>query len=174
MSPGRPAYVIGIDGRSGSGKTDLADRIADALSAPDRTVPVVHVDELVPGWHGLLGGIDRLANGVLAPLARGLPASLQRWDWVRDVDGLPQELPWAPTVVVEGVGAGATPCRPYLSCLLWLELDADERYRRAMERDGDDFRPWWDVWAAQEDEYLAAHDPRSHADVVVWAGELSR
>lgn len=169
VSADAPAYVIGIDGRSGSGKTDLADRISTALSAPDGTVPVVHVDELVPGWHGLLGGIDHLADGVLAPLAQGLPASLQRWDWVRDVEGPPLELLWAPTVVVEGVGAGAAPCRPFLSCLLWLELDAEERYRRAMARDGDEFRPWWDVWAAQEDEYLAAHNPRTHADVVVFA-----
>ena len=166
VSPDR-AYVIGVDGRSGSGKTALANRIADALSDSDRTVRVVHVDELVPGWHGLLSGIERLVDGVLAPLAQGCPATLPRWDWERGTDGPVLELAWAPTIVVEGVGVGAARCRPYLSCLLWLELDTPERYRRAMERDGEQFRPWWDVWAAQEDEYLAADDPRSHADVVV-------
>lgn len=167
VSPGPRAYLIGVDGRSGSGKTDLSTQIAATLGGASGPVPVVNVDEMVPGWHGLRHGIDRLVDGVLVPLTQGSPALLRRWDWVRDIDGDPLEMPWAPLVVVEGVGVGAARCRPYLSCLLWLELGTDERYRRAMARDGEQFRPWWDVWAAHEDRYLVANDPRSHADVVV-------
>ncbi len=164
---GRRTYVIGIDGRSGVGKTDLADVLAARLGHGARPVPVVHVDELLTGWEGLRDGIDRLVDEVLAPLAAGRSGRLRLWDWDRGTEGDVVELPWSPVVVVEGVGAGAARCGPYLSCLLWLDLDDDERYRRAMARDGDLFRPWWDVWAGQETAYLAEDRPWERADVVV-------
>ncbi len=166
---GARPYVIAVDGRSGVGKTDLAAVLADCLGGRAGPVPVVHVDQLLTGWKGLDEGIDRLVDGVLAPLAEGRSGWLRRWDWEHDADGDVVELPWAPVVVVEGVGAGAARCAPYLSCLLWLELDDAERYRRAMARDGELFRPWWDVWAAQEDDYLAADRPWERADVLVRA-----
>ena len=61
--------VVAIDGPSGAGKTTLADALAERLGCP-----VVHLDELYPGWSGLAAGIDRLDAEVLAPLAAGEPA----------------------------------------------------------------------------------------------------
>ncbi|GAB3624689.1 hypothetical protein GCM10027418_27740 [Mariniluteicoccus endophyticus] len=55
----------------------------------------------------------------------------------------------------------------YADCTVWLELDAAERKRRALARDGDAFAPWWDHWAAQEAEHWRTHDPRALADEVV-------
>jgi uridine kinase len=47
--------LIGLDGRSGSGKTWLADRLARPLDAP-----VIHLDDLYPGWDGLAQAADVL------------------------------------------------------------------------------------------------------------------
>src|SRR6202042_2836673 len=41
--------LIAVDGRSGSGKTWFAGRLARPLDAP-----VIHLDDLYPGWDGLV------------------------------------------------------------------------------------------------------------------------
>lgn len=163
----QPAYVIGVDGRSGTGKTTLAEQVAHALTTPDRAVPVVHLDDVYPGWDGLAAAVPALVEGVLQPLSHGEDARWRRWDWAADAPGGWAELAWAPTVVVEGIGATAAACRPYLACALWLEADDLVRCRRAIERDGEVFAREWDRWAAQEDAYLAADSPADSADVVV-------
>jgi para-aminobenzoate synthetase len=162
-----PAYVIGVDGRSGTGKTTLAEQLADALTTAEQPVPVVHLDDVYPGWDGLAASVPALVEGVLQPLARGEDARWRRWDWAAEAPGGWAEVAWAPTVVVEGVGATAAACRPYLAGALWLEADDDVRYRRAIDRDGEGFAREWDRWAAQEDAYLAADSPAATADVVV-------
>ncbi len=161
------AWVVGVDGRSGTGKTSLAEQLAHALSGDDAPVPVVHLDDLYPGWDGLAAAVPALVAGVLEPLSRGEDARWRRWDWAADAPGRWAEVAWAPTVVVEGVGATAAPCRPHLSATIWLEAPDDVRYARAIGRDGEGFAREWDRWAAQEVGYLDADRPAEHADVVV-------
>ena len=158
-------HLIGVDGRSGTGKTTLAARLAQVLEPAG--APVVHLDDIYPGWDGLAAGIDMLVAGVLAPLSAGHDGRWRRWNWVRDEPGDWVEMAWAPAVVVEGAGAGARACRPYLSSLLWLHTDDATRYTRAITRDGAAFAAQWDRWAAQEAAYLASDEPRAHADVLV-------
>ncbi len=163
----RAAHVIGVDGRSGTGKTNFAAQLADALSRGAAPVPVVHLDDLYAGWDGLAAAVPALVTGVLEPLSRGEDARWRRWDWDADRPGSRAEVAWAPTVVVEGVGATAAACRPHLACSLWLEAPDDVRYERAIGRDGEGFAREWDRWAAQELAYLSADGPAAHADVVV-------
>lgn len=163
----RAAQVIGVDGRSGTGKTMFAAQLAGALSTHAAAVPVVHLDDLYPGWDGLAAAVPALVAGVLEPLTRGEDARWRRWDWDADAPGDWADAAWTSTVVVEGVGATAAACRPHLACSLWLETPDDVRYERAIGRDGAGFAREWDRWAAQELVYLAADDPVAHADVVV-------
>jgi hypothetical protein len=71
------AVVVGIDGRSGSGKTALATRLEAALP---RT-RVLHLDDVYRGWWGLARGLDHLVTFTLAPLARGEAGRYRPWDW---------------------------------------------------------------------------------------------
>ncbi len=158
-------HLIGVDGRSGTGKTTLAARLAQVLEPAG--VPVVHLDDIYPGWDGLAEGIDMLVAGVLAPLCAGRDGRWRRWSWECDEPGGWAEMPWAATVVVEGAGAGARACRPYLASLLWLHTDEVTRYTRAITRDGTSFAAQWDRWAAQEAAYLVSDEPTAHADVLV-------
>ena len=41
------------------------------------------------------------------------------------------------------------------------------RRTRALERDGEAYRPWWDRWEAQDLARLACDRPRELADVIV-------
>jgi hypothetical protein len=170
--------VLAVEGRSGAGKTTLAARLAAALQAdPDAGpdgVPVVHLDDLYPGWDGLEAGSRELVDGLLVPLARGLPAACRTWDWSASCPGPLRSVPPAPFVVVEGVGCGSRAARPYLSLLVWLEVPTPVRRARALARDGALYHPHWERWAAQEDAYLIAQDPAGAADVVLGRQDTPR
>jgi uridine kinase len=152
--------VVAIDGPSGSGKTTFARELADELAAP-----LVQMDHIYPGWDGLEASVPNVVTWLLRPLAEGRPAGYHRYDWVENRYAEWHPVDTGPVVVVEGAGCGATPCQPYLSHLVWLEAPLDVRYQRAMERDGEGYRPHWDRWAAQEATHFAREGTRARADV---------
>jgi uridine kinase len=158
--------VIAVDGPSGAGKSTLADALVAALGDGD-DLPVVRLDDVYPGWDGLEAGVSRVHAEVLTTLAAGGTAVLRHHDWVTGGDGATYPVPPAPVVVLEGCGAGATVCAPYLSVLVWVDAPEAERYDRAMRRDGEAYRPHWSRWAGQEQEHFAREGTAARADVVL-------
>ncbi|GGK68589.1 adenylate kinase [Sphaerisporangium melleum] len=164
-----PAGVIAVDGPSGSGKTTLGRAIAAETAAC-----LVHMDDLYPGWEGLLGGVERLLEWILRPRAEGRPARWRRYDWTLEAYAEQwHEVPASAPLVVEGAGAGAAAAGPYLSSLVWLEAPPDVRRTRALGRDGEMYRPHWERWARQERAYFAADRVRERADLVIDTGATS-
>ncbi|WP_303373028.1 hypothetical protein [Ornithinimicrobium sp.] len=153
---GRPV-LIGIDGRSGSGKTSYAARLASQLGALEHTCETVHLDDLYQGWSGLAEALAPLCQDILEPLSRGQLARFASWDWVGDRVGETMTVPRAQVVIVEGVGTLLAPCSARLDLRVWLEAPAAFRRARALRRDGVTFAPHWDDWADQEKQLLAAH-----------------
>lgn len=164
MSPA--PVIIAIDGRSGAGKTTLAIELAARLRAHHR-VSLFHLEDLYPGWNGLMVGIDRYVATVLEPLSRGEAATWTSWDWEKHYDGDSRVTLPAEIVIVEGVGAAAAAARPLLSAVIWADSPEEIRRTRALDRDGSTYEPYWDQWAAQEEEWLRADDVPQHADVRV-------
>jgi hypothetical protein len=154
--------VLAVEGRSGSGKTTLARAVAERLAAP-----LIHLDDLYAGWDGLEQGVAALHDRVLVPLAGHRPASWRRWDWAGHRYAEEHPVPDADWLVVEGVGAGATVLRPYLSGLVWLESSDAMRKRRALARDGETYAPHWARWARHEDAFYAAERVRDRADLII-------
>jgi para-aminobenzoate synthetase len=115
----------------------------------------------------LLAGIDRYVATVLEPLSRGEAATWTSWDWENHYDGGSRVTLPAEIVIVEGVGAAAAAARPLLSAVIWADSPDDIRRTRALHRDGGTYEPYWDQWAAQEDEWLLGDDVPQHADVHV-------
>ena len=157
--------VVAVDGPSGSGKSDLADRLAKRLGAQ-----VLRVDELVPGWHGLAKMPPVVARDVLAPIATGELAAVREWNWVDDRPGELVDVRPGPFLVLDGCGSGSRVIRPYLSLLAWVDAPEEVRRARAMARDGDVYAPWWDVWAAQERALFAAEQTKVAANVRLRSG----
>ncbi|MGO4229915.1 aminodeoxychorismate synthase component I [Arthrobacter sp. YAF34] len=164
MSPA--PVIIAIDGRSGSGKTTLAIELAARLREHHK-VSLFHLEDIYPGWNGLTAGIERYATTVLSPLRRGEPAEWVSWDWERHYDGEIRTTRPAEIVLVEGVGAAAEAARPLLDAVIWADSSASDRRARALSRDGETYEPFWDQWAAQEAQWLAADDVPGRADVHV-------
>lgn len=159
-----PTVLVCVDGRSGSGKTELAVRLGSALGAP-----VLSLDELLLGWDGLADVVTRARSEVLLPLSRGEAARFRRWDWERDQLDDWQEVSSSPVLVLEGCGAGSHLLGPLTSVLVWLEVPAEVRRRRALARDPA-YLPFWDRWATQEDRLYAAERPWDRADLVLEDG----
>jgi uridine kinase len=157
--------VIAVDGRSGAGKTSLARVLQAALGAP-----VVALEDLYGGWDGLERGIDLLVSEVLEPLAAGRVALVPRYDWIAAAWGTPWGLEPPEVLIVEGVGAGARRAAAFESLLVWMEEPASVRKKRALDRDGETFAPYWDAWAAQEDAMLARERTPERADLILRPG----
>lgn len=161
--------VIAIDGRSGAGKSSLAALLGDELGAP-----VVALEDLYGGWDGLERGIDLLVAKVLEPLRAGKAARVPRYDWVAREWGTPWVLEPPEVLIVEGAGAGARRAAAYASMLIWIEEPAPVRKKRALDRDGATFIPYWDMWAAQEEAMLAREHTTERADLVIAADHPRR
>lgn len=160
---GTGARTVLIDGRSGSGKSTLAKRLRRLWDDSQ----ILRLDDVYPGWDGLAWAVDHVRTELLAPRREGCPGRWRSWSWVRDAPGRWHTVDPTQRLIVEGVGALNTPGRALADLGIWVDTPDAERKRRALLRDGDTYRPHWDRWAAQEDDYLARHDPRSVADWVV-------
>jgi uridine kinase len=162
--------LVCIDGPSGSGKTTLAGRLAAALGE----APVLHMDDVYPGWDGLAASVPLLHDQVVAPLRAGRPARYRRYDWHRGEFGEPRDLGRPDVLVVEGAGCGARVIAERAVLLVWIEAPRDERFRRGIARDGETYRPHWERWARQEAAHFAAEGTAGRADVRVDGAPTSR
>ena len=154
--------VVAIDGRSGSGKTLLGSAVATALRCP-----VVHLDEIYPGWDGLREGVALATTHVLEPLARDEHAAYPRWDWMRSRPGRTILVELGTHLVLEGCGALVPPAAGYAALRVWVDAPTAVRRERALSRDGETYAPHWDRWAAQEDAVYASSRPWDLADLVL-------
>ena len=154
--------VVSLDGRSGSGKTVLGTAVADALECP-----VVHLDDVFPGWDGLAAGVRLVTEHVLAPLTRGAQPAYPTWDWQRSRPGPVVRVEPSTHLVLEGCGALTPPALAYAAVRVWVEAPTALRRERALARDGELYAPHWARWAAQEDSVYAPANPRDSAHVVL-------
>jgi uridine kinase len=159
----RLTTIVAIDGLGGSGKSELAARLADALG----DARVVHTDDFarpnVRGWDW-----QRMSAQVLAPISRNEPGRYQRYDWSTDRLAEWHEVPVGGTLVVEGVSALRNELGRYWDLAIWVTAPYEVRLERGVQRDGEAMRSQWtDVWMPDEQEYLEAQRPDEKADVIV-------
>ncbi len=154
--------VVAVDGPSGSGKTTFAAELSERLGAP-----VIHMDDLFPGWDGLAPAPGLLTTQVLEPLARGERAAYRRWDWTADEWHEDVPVPASDVLIVEGCGSSVGPAARYAAVRVWVQADPDARMARGIARDGEAFRPQWERWARQEMEVFSADGTRDRADLVI-------
>ena len=175
--------VVLIDGRSGSGKTSLTERLATRQLLAGAELQVLHVEDLYPGWDGLEAGSRSVATALDAD-------GYRRYDWHAERFGEWIPLTRARPLVIEGCGAitaenlqaarrWAERAReprggsrqpepaPVRVHAVWLDGAAALRRSRALARDGETFRPHWERWAAQEDRVFAVTRPDALADEII-------
>ena len=163
----RPA-VIGIDGRSSSGKTTLARRMADAAAATSTTA-VVHSDDIA--WHhSIFGWVDLLLDGVVEPVRAGRAVAFRPPAWeVRDRPGAVEVPAGTEVLIVEGVGVGRPELAELFDATVWVQSDLEEAERRNLVRvEAGEISPaGYEQWMAEEVPVLAEQRPWERAGLVV-------
>ena len=163
--PGGRPWVLAVDGRSGSGKTSLADRIQGVVKAS----AVVHTDDIA--WsQAMFDWADLLAGGVLEPIRRGEPVSYQPPAWSERQRAGAIEVPQGrELVIIEGAGSARRELMHLIDAVVWVQSDLAESERRGIERDGGDQAAisFWHLWMAEELPFMADQRPWIRADVIV-------
>jgi energy-coupling factor transporter ATP-binding protein EcfA2 len=165
----RTLTIIGIDGRSGSGKSVLAESLAG--SAADAVV--IHTDDLA--WHHSFFDWGQLLIGhILKPLRHDRSGvSYQPQAWIdRGRSGSLTIPATAKLVLVEGVGACRRELHPWLDGSVWVHARAEVALQRVVDRDVDTPEFIAD-WMTHEHAFFAEDRPWDRADVFV-AGELGQ
>lgn len=158
--------IVGIDGRSGAGKSFLASRLSRLLPAP-----IIEIDDFV-SWKCFSGWWPRFDEQVLSPLLAGQDATYQArdWtDWYGSTLGRWKTQPWTPTLIFEGVTCTRRDTIGRLVYAIWVEASAEVRLARGLTRDAEfpGKEALWQEWMREEDEFFAADGTRERADCIV-------
>jgi uridine kinase len=155
--------LVALDGRSGSGKTWLAERLAAPSGAP-----VIHLEDLYPGWDGLAATAGVLADWVTGPLGRGQPARWRRFDWdTMSYAGWHTTGP-ADVIILEGCGSIRAQLASVYSARIWVEAPATVRQQRLRARpDWPAYAPHAERWARAEDRLYQAEQTRSGCEFII-------
>ena len=162
----RQGALVVVDGPTGAGKTTLAHSLVGALARGNASygARVLELEAVVPGWDGLAEG-TKTWRKISRNLRKGKPASYREWDWHADAPGPKHTInPAQETVIIcEGVGAITGTC----DVRIVVKAPNELRYRRAIDRDGETYRPHWERWAAQEEALFAAYSATyAQADII--------
>jgi uridine kinase len=158
--------LLCVDGPAGSGKTSLARAVAD-VAAEGHSVRLVHMDDVYEGWAGLDAAPSRLARDLVRPLLQGRPGRYQRYDWHAGRLAEWHTVDPVDLLVLDGVGSGAETYDAAITTLVWVEAPPALRLARGIARDGEQVRPFWTAWMADEDALFARERTRQRADVLV-------
>ena len=154
--------VIAVDGPAGSGKTTLAESLAERVGAQ-----LVHMDDLYLGWSGLEQSADRLREEILAPLWLGRAGRYRRYDWHAGELAEGHEVHAGGMLVVEGVGCVRGRTRGFFSVITWVEADDAIRLARGLARDGAAAEGHWRDWMREERDVFARARTRDLAQIRV-------
>jgi energy-coupling factor transporter ATP-binding protein EcfA2 len=157
--------ILAVDGRTASGKTTLARRLAGLVAGS----ALVHTDD-VAWWHSAFDWSALLADGVLAPVRRGEAVSFRppAWD-ARGRAGAVTVARGSSLVIVEGVGAGRREIAHLLDAVIWVQSDRLVRERREAARiaAGETDAEVSGRWMREEVPFIADQRPWERATAVV-------
>lgn len=171
--------LVALDGRSGVGKSTMAQAIAQELGGI-----VVLGDDFFAGgpdseWDArsaeakVADCIDwrRLRREVLNPLLAGRPTSWHPFNFISGIGLSENVIQRNPAALI--ILDGAYSCRPELADIVDLSVliemtDDNLRRQRLLAREGHDFMAsWHERWDAAEDHYFTQVVPRSRFDLII-------
>lgn len=161
--PSNDPVLIGVDGRSGGGKTTTASLLREHLA----DAHVVHTDDIA--WYESMFGWDELlVTHVLRPLLDGEDVQYRPQAW--ETRGRPGSVSVPAScryVVIEGCGAIRRSLAPLLDLRIWVQSDFAEAERRGILRDGEAAVDAWREWMGQETPVFTDDRPWERADLFV-------
>jgi len=190
-SVGTQVLVVAIDGRSGAGKSTVAEAVARAVDAAvvpcddffaaslsdadwDRRTPEQRAADAID-WR-------RLRREVIEPLRSGRSARWQAFDFLAGTrpDGTyppkatPTTLAAKPVVLLDGAYSARPELEDVVDLSVLVEASASTRETRLSAREAEDFlRQWHARWDAAEEHYFRVVRPLSSFDLVLRTDEVA-
>ncbi|NBW73792.1 MAG: ATP-binding protein [Microbacteriaceae bacterium] len=160
--------MVLVDGRAGAGKSTFAKELQNKLFSQGDSLPrIIHLDDLYPGWDGLVAGVEYLNRMILTPLGKTGTASWQEFDWELDKRNTWREFSGGTPLIIEGCGAINSFTKQFALTSIYLEADEVTRKSRWLERDGERFMAYWEIWSAQELDFYAREKSKDLADYLL-------
>ena len=171
--------LVTIDGPCASGKTTLAERLAEMLQAA-----VVHTDDyVIPHARktadrlAIPGGncdAERLLEEVVAPWKNRRPVRMRRYDCKADLL-LPEELlPEKEVLILEGCYCNLPLIRQAADLRIFLDITREEQRARLLKRETpESVKRFYDLWIPLEEAYFTAFQ-LPDAGCVVFSGQTGR
>ncbi len=166
--PGVPVarrVVVAIDGRSSSGKTTLAHRLAREAQHAE----VVHTDDIA-WWHSRFAWMELLLDGIIEPFRAGRPVAFRPLAWEeRGREGgiiVPAETS---VLIVEGVGCSRCDVARWFDASVWVQADELVLAERNADRiaSGETSSAGVAEWMSEELPFLAEDRPWERATTIV-------
>jgi energy-coupling factor transporter ATP-binding protein EcfA2 len=157
--------IVAVDGRTASGKTTLARRLAGVVASP----ALVHTDDIA-WWHSAFDWSALMADGVLAPVRRAEAVSFRPPAWeARGRAGAVTVARDTSLLIIEGAGAGRREIVDLIDAVIWVQSDRVIRDRREAARvaAGETTADVSKSWMSEEVPFIADQRPWERAMVVV-------
>ena len=156
--------LIAIDGRAGAGKTTLATRFFDELSL-DKTVEVIHMDDLYNGWEKALGeGLTKTLETIVKSHHNKAALEIDIYNWQSMSFDSKRMINPVDILILEGVGAGQKVVRNAGATLYWLDIDADVGIQRVLNRDGIQIASQMKQWQIVQEIHFMRDKTRENAE----------
>lgn len=175
---GKPALVA-IDGRSGTGKSTIAKKIAQALNGVeinsdnfwsggsneewDKRSPKEKADTAID-W-------NRLRSEVLEPLRSGKVAKWHSFDWEKGKGLSSTEIVNNPSqlIVLDGAYSSRPELQDLIDLSILIETTNDQvRRQRLIARENEEYmNEWHGRWDVAEDYYFSKVRPRDTFDLII-------
>ena len=169
--------LLGIDGRCGSGKTTLANWLAQQLHCP-----VLHTDDFYlplssrcENWQQQPGAnmdFYRLRQEVLQPLLCAQPAQYRAYSCAAGAFLPPTPLPDAPLTILEGSYSLHPALQTEFAVRVFVTCPPDVQAARLQAREGARYTQFVQRWIPLEEGYFAAHDPAARCDFVLDTADI--
>ena len=175
--PTKP-LVLALDGRCGSGKTTLANALAQQFPAS----AVLRTDDfyLPPaqrahGWEQTpCANMDlaRLRDEALRPAYAGQPVQYRAYSCREGTYQPAQELPAQPLVILEGSYSLHPALQTEFAVRVFVTCPPNVQAARLRAREGIRYANFVQRWIPLEEGYLAAHDPAARCNFVLDTAEI--
>ena len=156
--------IVAIDGRCGSGKTNLGNFLKKNLSCnlvhmDDFYLPLPRREEHWREHPGKNMDFDRLIQQVLEPAAQGAPIRFAPFDCAGGDYGQEILLSPKPLTILEGSYSQFPLLRPYYNIMYFLTCSPEVQKRRLQSREGAKYPMFQALWIPLEEKYLALYPP---------------
>ncbi len=183
--PKDKAFVIGINGIDGAGKTKFAEALETYLKTQDYSTQLIHLDDFhhpravryvgsdqVDNYYNRSFNIGLIIDKLLSPLQKKQRVSLKLKTLELNTDNYTTERKYIikpnTVVIFEGVFLFRKELAPYINLKVFLDISFEECKKRASVRDPQEIVHRYDnKYIPAQQKYLSEYPPPKVAAIVI-------